>query len=71
MIRSRLVRAWCTLAVGALALPATMAFADDQPPSFFDPLITTSPGISREVDGSSSEIDALLTGQAMVGFTRG
>jgi hypothetical protein len=49
-VMGRLARIGCALAVVALALPSTVAFPADDAPSFFDPLVTISPGITREMD---------------------
>src|SRR5262245_24517752 len=46
----RLAKLGCALAMVALALPNTVAFSADDPPSCFDPLVTISPGITREAD---------------------
>jgi hypothetical protein len=53
MGRWRLGRAFCGLAFAMLALaacPARAAEPDGGPPGFFDPVVTTTPGITREVD---------------------
>jgi hypothetical protein len=50
VITWRLERVLRALAVACLALSRTVAFAADDPPPFFDPVLTISPGITREVD---------------------
>ena len=52
MLATRLVKVWRAVAVAVtvLALPGGAALAADDPPPFFDPVVTIAPGITREVD---------------------
>lgn len=49
---ARLVKVWRVVAVAVVlaALSSSAALAADDPRPFFDPLVTITPGISREVD---------------------
>jgi Putative MetA-pathway of phenol degradation len=52
VLATRLVKVWRAVAVAVtvLALPGGAALAADDPPPFFDPVVTIAPGITREVD---------------------